>query len=150
MLRNNYLGNIFAEVITVKELFASAKPSAIASFQGEANIILIISNFSLRKLWNIYKFSILKLRKYLPLSSYVHLSLRTFSLIQNLEILKCTLNSKTHYRFTIASKHRLQKIHISKIITFLLKVPHPIERYQHKMLAFSFFKFQVRMLEHQI
>ena len=35
MLRNNHLGNIFAEVITIKTLFASAKPSAIADCQGE-------------------------------------------------------------------------------------------------------------------
>ena len=29
--RNYHLGNIFAEVITIKTLFASAKPSAIAN-----------------------------------------------------------------------------------------------------------------------
>ena len=35
MLGNNHFGNIFAEVITIKTLFASAKPSAIADCQGE-------------------------------------------------------------------------------------------------------------------
>ena len=35
LLRNNYLGNTFAEVITVITLFASAKPSATADCRGE-------------------------------------------------------------------------------------------------------------------
>ena len=35
LLRNNHLGNIFAEVITIKMLFASAKTSAIASCRGK-------------------------------------------------------------------------------------------------------------------
>ena len=35
MLGNNHLGNIFAEVITIKTLFASAKPSAITDCRGE-------------------------------------------------------------------------------------------------------------------
>ena len=34
-LGNNHLGNIFAEVITIKTLFASAKPLAIADCRGE-------------------------------------------------------------------------------------------------------------------
>ena len=34
LLRNNHLGNIFAEVITIKH-FASAKPSTIANCRGE-------------------------------------------------------------------------------------------------------------------
>ena len=32
---NNHLGNIFAKVITIKTLFTSAKPLAIADCQGE-------------------------------------------------------------------------------------------------------------------
>ena len=35
MLGNNHLGNMFAEVITIKTLFASAKPSAIADSRSE-------------------------------------------------------------------------------------------------------------------
>ena len=35
LLVNNHLGNIFAEVIAIKTLFASAKPSAIADCRGE-------------------------------------------------------------------------------------------------------------------
>ena len=35
LLQNNYFINIVAEVITIKTLFASAKPSAIADCQGE-------------------------------------------------------------------------------------------------------------------
>ena len=33
---NNHRGNIFAEVITIKTLFASAKPLAVANCQGES------------------------------------------------------------------------------------------------------------------
>ena len=39
MLGNNHPGNIFAEVITMKTLFASAKPSAIAEVNLEGCII---------------------------------------------------------------------------------------------------------------
>ena len=35
MLGSNHFGNIFAEVITIKTLFASARPSAITDCQGE-------------------------------------------------------------------------------------------------------------------
>ena len=35
LLGNNHLGNSFAEVITIKTLFVSAKPSAIADCRGE-------------------------------------------------------------------------------------------------------------------
>ena len=35
LLRNNHLGNNFAEMITKKTLLASAKPSAIADYRGE-------------------------------------------------------------------------------------------------------------------
>ena len=35
LLENNHLGNTFAEVIIIKTLFASAKPSAIADCRGE-------------------------------------------------------------------------------------------------------------------
>ena len=35
LLVNIHLGNIYAEMITIKTLFASAKPSAIADCQGE-------------------------------------------------------------------------------------------------------------------
>ena len=36
LLGNNDLGNIFAEVITIKTLFALAKPLAIANSLGES------------------------------------------------------------------------------------------------------------------
>ena len=36
LLGNNHLGNIFADVITIKTLFASAKPTAIANCRGES------------------------------------------------------------------------------------------------------------------
>ena len=36
LLTNNHLGNIFAEVITIKTLFALAKPSTIADWWGES------------------------------------------------------------------------------------------------------------------
>ena len=36
LLGNNHLGNIFAKVITIKTLFASAKPSAISNCRGES------------------------------------------------------------------------------------------------------------------
>ena len=36
MLGINHLGNIFAEVITIKALFASTKPSAIADCRGDS------------------------------------------------------------------------------------------------------------------
>ena len=36
LLGNIHLGNIFAEVTTIKTLFASVKPSAIANCWGEA------------------------------------------------------------------------------------------------------------------
>ena len=35
LLGNNHLGNIFAEVITIKTLFSSAIPSTIANCRGE-------------------------------------------------------------------------------------------------------------------
>ena len=35
LLGNNQLGNIFADVITIKTLFALANPLAIADCQGE-------------------------------------------------------------------------------------------------------------------
>ena len=35
LLGNNHLGNIFAKVLTIKTLFALAKPSTIADCQGE-------------------------------------------------------------------------------------------------------------------
>ena len=36
LLGNNHHGNIFAEVITIKTLFASAKPLAVANCRGES------------------------------------------------------------------------------------------------------------------
>ena len=35
MLGHNHLSNIIAEVITIKTLFASAKPSTISNYRGE-------------------------------------------------------------------------------------------------------------------
>ena len=35
LLGNNHLGNSFAEVITIKTLFVSAKSSAIVDYRGE-------------------------------------------------------------------------------------------------------------------
>ena len=42
LLGNNHLGNIFAEVITIKTLFASAKPSTIADCRGEFRGLLSV------------------------------------------------------------------------------------------------------------
>ena len=39
LLTNNYLGNIFAEVITIRTLFASAKTSAITNCRGESRVL---------------------------------------------------------------------------------------------------------------
>ena len=42
LLGNNHLGNIFAEVITIKTLFASAKPLTIADCRGEFRGLLSV------------------------------------------------------------------------------------------------------------
>ena len=42
LLGNNHLGNVFAEVITIKTLFASAKPSAIANCRGESRGLSVV------------------------------------------------------------------------------------------------------------
>ena len=39
LLANNYPGNIFAEVITIRTLFASAKTSAITDCRGESRVL---------------------------------------------------------------------------------------------------------------
>ena len=44
MLENDHLGNFFAEVITIKTLFASAKPSAIADCRGELRVLADFNN----------------------------------------------------------------------------------------------------------
>ena len=51
LLRNNHLGNIFAEEITIKVLFTSAKPSAIADCRGEFRRLIESTYISELMLW---------------------------------------------------------------------------------------------------
>ena len=46
LLRNIPLGNIYAEVITIKTLFASAKPLAIADCRGKFRGLLFLKELS--------------------------------------------------------------------------------------------------------
>ena len=55
LLGSNHLGNIFAEIITIKTLFASEKPSTIANCQGEfRGLVDGIINFKIY-LWSTSK-----------------------------------------------------------------------------------------------
>ena len=53
MLGNNHLSNIFAEVITIKILFASEKPSEIADCRGEFRGLQAVSLYTSKH--DIYK-----------------------------------------------------------------------------------------------
>ena len=48
LLGNNHLSNIFVKVITIKKLFASAKPLAIANCGGEFRGLICIKFFCLK------------------------------------------------------------------------------------------------------
>ena len=45
LLRNNHLGNTFADLIAIKVLFDSAKPSAIANCRGEFRGLALINDW---------------------------------------------------------------------------------------------------------
>ena len=55
LLGNNHLGNSFAEVVTIKTRFVSAKPSAIADCRGEfRGLYMVILSKSFFHVKNYY------------------------------------------------------------------------------------------------